>query len=107
MKIGKLRKKIDIMKPLETADSYGDQVKNWTYVAVNRWAEVNPKSGRESFLRQQTIDEKAVTFGIRYLEGITPKMKVVYGNVDFNIQSIVNVDERNRELQLECTRVST
>jgi len=107
MKIGKLRKKIDIVKFIETQDAYGQPVKTRTYHAASRWAEVNPKAGREAFLRQQTIDEKNVTFGLRYIEGITPKMVVVYGDVDYNIESVLNVEERNRELLLDCSRVSS
>jgi len=37
---------------------------------------------------------------IRYLAGITPKMRVKHGNRIFDIVSMINPEERNRELQL-------
>ena len=39
---------------------------------------------------------------MRYLSGIVPKMRVKVGSRIFDILSIINVDERNRELQLMC-----
>ena len=39
---------------------------------------------------------------IRYLSGIVPKMRVKYGSRIFDILSVINVSERNRELQLMC-----
>ena len=39
-----------------------------------------------------------VEFKIRYVSGITQKMRVVYSDRTFDIQSALNVDERNREI---------
>jgi SPP1 family predicted phage head-tail adaptor len=41
---------------------------------------------------------------IRYFSGITAAMRVVFGSIIYDIQSVVNVEERNRELVLMCTR---
>ena len=39
---------------------------------------------------------------IRYLSGIVPKMRVKFGSRIFDILSVINVKESNRELQLMC-----
>ena len=107
MNIGKLRKKITIQSSSESPNTYGERVRTWADFAANRWAEVNPKTGRELFLQQQTVDEERIIFAIRWVKSITPKMKVVYDGLDYDIRSVVNVNNRNRELQLECIRSST
>ena len=106
MKIGRLRKKVNIQSFLETADTFGEPVKDWTNFASNRWAEVEQTGGNESFLGQQTVDNKTVVFKLRFVKGILPKMRVVYGDENYDIQSVINEGERNRYMKLTCLRVA-
>lgn len=107
MKFSKLRKKLDIQKVVEIQDSLGEPVVTWKNFANNRWAEVVNDGGNENFRGKHTIAEVDKTFKIRYLKGIVPKMRVVYGGEDYDIESIINVEERNRELLIGCNRVTT
>jgi len=101
MRAGKLRHKITIQYCPEpqSQDSYGAVIKNWSdYATV--WASIEPARGREFWESQQINAEVTAKITIRYLAGITPKMRVKYGSRIFEIISVINPEERNRELQL-------
>ena len=38
----------------------------------------------------------------RYVAGVTAKMRVLYGARIFNVLSVINPEERNREIVLMC-----
>ena len=71
-----------------------------TYATVQ--ASIEPISGREYFAAQSTQADVTHRIRIRYLSGIVPKMRVSYNSRIFDILSVINVGERNRELQLMC-----
>lgn len=103
MNAGELRHSITIEQAVETQDGYGAPAVTWTPFAAQRRAKVEPLSGREYFAAQAmqaTIDTKIT---LRYLAGVTPKMRVTYAGRVFDIDTPINVDERNRWLILMCT----
>ena len=65
-------------------------------------ASVEPLQGREYFSGPFQIGENIVRIRIRYLEGITRKMRIRYGNRLFDIYSVIDGMESHRELQLMC-----
>ena len=99
MRVGTLRHKVVIQQNTPTRDSYGAEVDNWIdYATV--WASIEPARGREFWESQQVNAEITGKITIRYLAGITPKMRVKHGDRIFHIISVINTEERNRELQL-------
>ena len=99
MRAGTLRHKVVIQQNTPTRDSYGAEVEAWTdYATV--WASIEPARGREFWESQQVNAEVTGKISIRYLAGITPKMRVKHGSRIFEIISVINPEERNRELQL-------
>jgi SPP1 family predicted phage head-tail adaptor len=101
VKIGKLRHRITIERVSETQDSDSSVIETWsTFTAVQAWIE--PISGREYFAAQTTQAEVTHRISLRYLDGAIAKMRVKHGSRIFDILSAVNVNERNRELQLMC-----
>lgn len=107
MRAGLLRKRITIQNTTATRDSYGAENITWEDFAVNRPAQVTPLSGREFFDAQQTQSGIEVRFNIRYIKGIKPKMRVLYNGEGYDIQSVINLEERNREIQILCSRITT
>ena len=43
---------------------------------------------------------------IRYLADVTPKKRFLFGTRELYIESVQNIDERNRELVLTCVERS-
>jgi SPP1 family predicted phage head-tail adaptor len=101
MKIGKLRHRIAIEKVAETQDSDGSVIETWSTFA-NAQASIEPISGREYFAAQTTQADVTHRISLRFIAGVIPKMRVKYGSRIFGILSAINVNERNRELQLMC-----
>ncbi len=100
--IGNLRHRITLQKPLIIKDSIGQQLEEWQDVATV-WASVEPLSGKEYFSAKQMNSEVSTKITIRYLEGITPFMRVFFQKHTYNILAIINFEERNVYLQLLCS----
>jgi SPP1 family predicted phage head-tail adaptor len=101
VKIGKLRHRITIEESTETQDADGSVTENWSAFAAAQGS-IEPISGREYFSAQTTRADLTHRVNLRYVAGIMPKMRVRFGSRIFDILSVINVDERNRELQLMC-----
>ena len=99
MRAGKLRHKVTIQDYTESQDSYGAVTKTWSDYATI-WASIEPVRGREFWDSKQINAEITAKITIRYLSGITPKMRIKYGARIFEIISVINPEERNKELQL-------
>lgn len=104
MRAGELRHRVTIQQKSVTRDSFGAETVSWTDVAVV-WAAIEPLQGREFFSAQQVNAEVTTRIRIRYRSGITPAMRVLFGSRAFDIQGIINIEERNRELHLMCKEV--
>ena len=105
VKAGKYNKVITLQKrdydKERKNNTYGALRPIWKNVATVR-ASVEPLQGREYFSGPFQIGENIVRIRIRYLEGITRKMRIRYGNRLFDIYSVIDSMESHRELQLMC-----
>lgn len=101
MNIGKLRHRITLLKQVNEVNDYGASTQTWKRVATV-WANVRPLSGREYFSAQQVQSEITTQIWLRYIEGIKPTMKVKFGKREFEILSVLNIQERDVSLQLMC-----
>lgn len=101
MRAGRLRHKITIEHSSEVRDGRGETTKTWSTFATPR-AGIYPQSGGENFQLHQennSVSHKIVT---RYMAGITPDMRVSYNGRVFDIESVINVGERNKMLHIWC-----
>jgi putative phage head-tail adaptor len=101
MNIGKLRHRITLLRQVNEVNDYGASTQTWKRVATV-WANVRPLSGREYFSAQQVQSEITTQIWLRYIEGIKPTMKVKFGEREFEILSVLNIQERDVSLQLMC-----
>jgi SPP1 family predicted phage head-tail adaptor len=103
MRAGKLRHKIIIQRKSTaiTRGDYGEETQGWT-TFKELHAEIDPPKSREFFATGQTQAEVTTRVRIRYIPNIEPTMRVKFGSRYMNINSIINPDERNRELIMMC-----
>jgi SPP1 family predicted phage head-tail adaptor len=101
MRIGRLRHRIAIERVTETQDTDGTVMETWSTFATVQ-SSIEPISGREYFAAQSTQADITHRVIIRYLSDIVPKMRVKFGSRIFDILSVINDNERNREIQLMC-----
>ena len=106
MRAGKLRTRVEVQRIDEERDKQGGIVSSWTTIA-HRWASVVPLSGREYWSAQQVQSDVTHKVQLRYLEGLTSKdrLRLLHSQRVLNIQSVLDVDERHREMQLMCVEV--
>jgi SPP1 family predicted phage head-tail adaptor len=99
-----LRHQVQIQQLTEVSDSFGGAgTQQWATIAGGTvWAAVEPASVREYVTAQQMAAEATTTIRMRYHAGVKPKMRVLYGSRVFDIQGIMDVDERHIELRLIC-----
>jgi SPP1 family predicted phage head-tail adaptor len=95
---------IEILVQSKASDGGGG--KTITYVSTSPPtllpALVAPKSAGESTYADQTSSFEGLDVVIRYRAGLNQTMRVKYGSRQFEIQGIVDLDERHRWMRLTC-----
>jgi SPP1 family predicted phage head-tail adaptor len=96
MNIGRMDREIVIETPtFSQSDEYGEPTTTWaTWNTV--WANVYTGGGREFEAAQQTNAEIDTQFQIRYVAGLSPKMRISYNSQYYDILRIEEVGRRNR-----------
>ncbi len=104
MRAGELDRKIVIESATETRDDYGAVVQTWaTFATV--WARKRDIRGSEQFTAQQVNARIAATFTVRWLDGVTEKMRISYDGQTWDIRSINEIGRREGlELYAEVKR---
>lgn len=99
MRAGLLRHKITIQQVAEAQDASGSMDEAWsTFVKV--WAAYEPQTGKESFTEDQQQAFLTVRFRVRYLSGITPKMRILFDGRYFDILATADVGGRGKQLHI-------
>lgn len=107
LQAGKLRHLVTIQSPVSTKDdSGGPVISSWVNLSPETtYASIEPIGGRELWALQMANSLTTHRITIRYQQGITARCRVKYGDRYFQISAVLNVEERNRELQLLCTEI--
>ena len=98
---GELRHRITIQKLNNSQNEYGEISELWEDI-LNVRAGIYPISGKEFFAAETVNSEITHKVKIRYIDGIMPNMRIKFNNRIFSIESVINFQERNIELQLLC-----
>lgn len=103
MEAGKLRHRLVIQQDSGTTqDASGQTTSNWTEL-LTVWASVQPVNGLERWRANQMQAETTHLITIRYLEAVTTKMRGLFqGTRTLEFLSVLNVDERNIEIQIQA-----
>ena len=96
----RLRHRVTIEQVTETRDADGGVVTAWAPLHSNVPAEIVPLSGREFVAAQASQAGIAARMTIRYVTGITPKMRVVHGYDIYNIEAVLPDPTLRRHLTL-------
>ena len=103
MRARSLKHKIIIQTYSETQNDFGEVVKGWEDFKT-AYASITPLSAKE-YYKAGTNAEVSHKIELRYIKDIKPKMRVVYDDREFSIESVLNIREANKTLQLICTEV--
>lgn len=101
MKAGTLRHRVEIQSADSTADELNQVIieeGDWTTVDF-RWADIKPLRSREMDHLNSIYSDVSHRIRIRQYD-LTDEYRIKYGSRIFNIESVINVDERNKESEL-------
>lgn len=107
MNAGKLNRRVQIQQQATTQDSFGQETQAWTTV-YTAWAEVAVQTSQLIYATAEFISKVTHRITMRWTSSIViqPNMRAIYteqttGVVHtFNIEALLNVDQRNRTLIL-------
>jgi SPP1 family predicted phage head-tail adaptor len=108
LQAGKLRNRISIVQNENAQDTAGGTtVNNWTPVATV-WASIEALSGVEKFAAHEFVSQASHSVVIRYNPEltITSAMQIVFGSRQFQIETVLNPDERTKMLQILCIEIN-
>ena len=97
MHAGKLRHLLTLQQSTDTQNARGEAIENWSDEA-DLWGSIRPLVGREGFDANQMYANATHEIRVRYRAGVAPKKRFKHGSRVFDIEAVVNVDERSREL---------
>lgn len=105
MDFSKMRHRITFLKPTGTyKNSMGENVPEYIeHMTV--WAYVAPKTGREYDEAQKLRAETTYNVMTRYFPDITADMKIRFKDKELKIESVLNIEERNEQLQIVASEV--
>lgn len=105
MRAGELRHRVEIQAATITRDTLGQGIKTWATV-LSVWASISPVSGTEKnadATLKQIKNERGYKITARYNATITPQHRIKWGSRRFDINAVLNIDERSREITLSAT----
>lgn len=103
-RIGELRHRLTLEAARGVADGGGGRADPWAnpLTVASLWGKVEPLTGNERLHAMQIQDRVSHRIVIRHRAGVTPAMRIVFGDRVFNIRAVINVEERGRFLELLC-----
>lgn len=100
MKAGELDRFVEIEALTEGQTPSGEVSQTWATYA-QAWAKMRPTRGTEAAQDEALYGWEMVDFTIRWVAGITSKMRLLYDGKHYNIQSVKELG-RNEGLILAC-----
>lgn len=105
MKIGQMRRKVTIRTMARTSDGMGGYTETPTDVP-DIWAEIEPLEGREQLQAMQTGMQRPHSITMRFRPGMTGAKTLLYEGRTFDIKSVIDPEERHRELHILADEVN-
>ena len=98
---GRLRERVTIQNATETRNAMGETTQSWGTFA-ERWASVQGISAREFLLSGQQQTEITHRVRLRYVDGLTSTMRILWRGRVLEIASALEHNNRS-EHELLCT----
>lgn len=100
-----MRRVVTIRTNARTPDGMGGYTETPTDV-TNIPARIEPLEGRELLMAQQTGMDRPHRFTLRYRSGMTGATTIVYDSRTFDIKSVMDPEEKHRELIIMTDEVN-
>lgn len=101
--IGKLNKRITFQEYADDEDDMGQSIKVWKDLKTV-WADFYPvRAGEYQEAEQKRREEVTYKAKLRFLPGIDASLRILFKGRIFLIDKVINVDEADYKLEIECT----
>ena len=102
MRTGKLRHRVEVQRYATSYDPEGEPIQEWQLLA-KAWAAIEPLKGEEYLAAMSTQARVSHKVTMRPLAAtISPADRIIYNGRILEIESVLNLEERDRELVLMC-----
>ena len=104
MRAGRLNQRVTFQRKTESLDAYREDVGAWADL-VTVYAGVEPVSGKEFFsalMVQSDITTRVVVRHSADVSVVKAKDRISHNGQIYDIQSILNIGSRNKELHFMC-----
>jgi len=106
IRAGKMRQRLEIVLPGTSRDSFGGTTPGGGTSLGTVWGEVVALSGRDAVAAQSFSSIATHQVTIRYIPNVTAKCQVKLYRRTFQVEAVLNVEERNKVLKLICVEVN-
>lgn len=106
IKSGALRNQVEIVLPGTTKDSFGGTTPGGGTSLGTVWASIEALTGRDAVAAQSFSSIVTHKVVIRWIAGVVSKCQVMFGTRTFQVESVLNPDERTKKLILLCVEVN-
>jgi SPP1 family predicted phage head-tail adaptor len=105
MRAGALRHVVEVQRPNEVKDAMSQRVIKFATESRRR-AAILPLKQEERVEADQVKGVRTHRIVLRHYPDLTSRWRIKYGSRTFEVDGIVNVNERNVETQALCVEVS-
>ena len=105
MRSGSLRHRITFQRNEETFNDFGESITSWVSIVPDEWVQIIPLKSDETYRSKKLNAEVNHKIRMRYRSDIDSTLRIEYGSRIFDIDSVINVRELNKELQIMATEV--
>ncbi len=99
--IGTFRNRVTLQAETQTPDGQGGFTSTWNDL-TDVWVSIQPVKAYERFQAMQMQTPVTHKIGMRYNPDVTTACRFMFGDRIFWIQEVINVEERNRFLQIRA-----
>jgi SPP1 family predicted phage head-tail adaptor len=100
---GRLEQRVTLQQRVAGVNALGQASNSWASM-LDVWAAVEPLRGREFFAAGQTQSEVTTRITIRWRQGVTSAMRVVWRGQPFDIIAVVEPEGQRQTLELMCVQ---
>jgi len=106
IRAGRLRQLVELVQPSSTQDSFGGFTQAGGTSLGTVWAQIEALSGRDVLAAQSFTSVGTHLVTIRWMPGVAANQVVKFGTRRFQIEAVLNPDERTKVLKLLCVEVN-
>lgn len=104
MNFRQMRHRLTFQVPMTVPDGMGGRSVDWVD-EFTTWGSIRPARAQEIFTAQQIEHEITHEIKMRYRTGISPQMRIVFEGRVFDITSLLNTVEADKELRIMVREV--